>query len=1209
MTKWNERMTFIKRIMSFAILFEFILWLCLPYIAYSDSITVIPPQNLTVTKESGLAKIEVNQDSTIVVEFSWQYSGSSSDWTYFEFYISENSTQFNQRFNIYQNDSALKYDSTTKTYTFTMEYLPNNQRISNGMIYYARVRAAKVVNYEYGTVVNYSSFSNTISFLTPIFVEGRTNSETSIDVVWDDVYYNGERIDYDIFVSKDISFTTPTKYQIDGDKITVYQSQPVGGRVEILPSRQLKYTILNLSPSSLYYIKVVPRNLPSDVIWRDPQTYSQPNPKVFGEATTYIQADAIRLTQDIVKISWMSVSIAVGKDYEIYQGSANQIPYLIGTVSSSNNQFYRTVPISEEVFFRVQVDVSDSFGRNVTIRSKDLYVHPYTLPFEPPAAEDLTAVPKSTNAITIKFKIPDDEDVLYDFYYKKYSQPDSSYVLYMSNYQMQDSDVEKDVYGAQTGYYKVDISNLERNTVYVVEVVVKKRFFDYETNTYIYKKCLLPSVAVSYTLSGEISPPSVPMSVYVDGYTDTTVTISWDPIYIPGTNILDDSVSYIVNYAVYKDNIDLSQPNNLTVDGSVIISKPRLDNLKIRVTVSGLSPDTRYIFFVKSRRIIDNSVYDSLPSQVLMVTTLITQQTPTPSKPPMIDDLTVVSTTYSTITYSWKYIENIYYEVQITDNIQNANSWQTIADSFVPGANEINYQSAICYFTAKDLKPDTLYYLRVRTYIVQNNQRIYSDYSNTASAKTLKVPPPQTPVAFGIKDYGKDYAVFTWEIAESGRSYILEIADNISFTNSQKLNIDKDKTEFKVENLKPNTRYYARLFAAGSDGQLSSATYIVSFVTKKDVGEYTNVFDEIQDTTRPLETKEDYVQKTMVVEITYKYTNTAIDSTPISIDFTKRTNSDMNKFVLKIRYDVLNSLDRLNKECLVTLDNANVNFGFGAINVSDIKAMVNSASPATVYVELWFEKAISKFSLGSPASQIYDIQFIAYNSLKQINIKYFNQPITVSLVNLNQTNILPYTFNPIALRWEVAKSYSVSPDSKTASINIDSPQAVALIKKGGYRDIASSAYSNSLFLLFKTFDCDDDGEYIDIKKNVTKFELASYLVYYVQYKKLHKFEVVKEYVEKASKAGIIDDYQSDEVLTKEMMLDMLIRFYEVYTSNQIAADNVTINKPNISQKYLLSVKKAYAKGWILDYTTFNPKDYATREYVLATLYKVLTEVR
>ena len=83
---------------------------------------------------------------------------------------------------------------------------------------------------------------------------------------------------------------------------------------------------------------------------------------------------------------------------------------------------------------------------------------------------------------------------------------------------------------------------------------------------------------------------------------------------------------------------------------------------------------------------------------------------------------------------------------------------------------------------------------------------MYSEFSSPVFGRTQKVPPPKTPVAFGIKDYGKDYAIFVWEIAETGRRYVIEVADNISFSNSQKYTTGPDTTEYKVIGLKPNTR-------------------------------------------------------------------------------------------------------------------------------------------------------------------------------------------------------------------------------------------------------------------------------------------------------------------------------------------------------------------------------------------------------------------
>lgn len=123
-----------------------------------------------------------------------------------------------------------------------------------------------------------------------------------------------------------------------GIELHFCRAKKPGGRVEILPNRKLKYTATNLAPSSLYYVKILPRNLPSEVIWRDPQTYTPPNPKIIGEAATYIQAEAQRIADNVVWLKWAKVSIAVGNDYEIYKGSKDQVPTLLGTVST--NEFF-----------------------------------------------------------------------------------------------------------------------------------------------------------------------------------------------------------------------------------------------------------------------------------------------------------------------------------------------------------------------------------------------------------------------------------------------------------------------------------------------------------------------------------------------------------------------------------------------------------------------------------------------------------------------------------------------------------------------------------------------------------------------------------------------------------------------------------------------------------------------------------------------------
>lgn len=1112
----------------------------------------------------------------------------------------------------------IPYTKMTQTSQFQMAIIlikfrvfRMGKRFQSGTIFYAKVRSVRVLQEQTGNVVYYSSYSNTIVFLTPIFVECYTNAEDAIDIVWDDVYYSGKRIDYDIYVSKDISFTTPTKYQIDGDRITLLQSQKPGGRVEILPGRKLKYTAAGLSPSSLYYVKVLPRNLPQEVIWRDPQTYTPPNIKVIGEAATYIQAEAQRIADNVVWLRWAKVSIAEN-EYEIYKGSKDQIPTLIGTVSA--NEFFAVVSITDDVFFRIQVDVFDSFGRKVSIRSKDLYVHPYTLPFAPPAAENLTAFPKSQDTISLRFKIPTDKDVVYDFYYKKYSDSNVDFTLFVSNYQMKSSDEEKDENNLPTGYYRFDITGLEKNTVYVLKVVVKKRFYDYEQGTYIYKEST-PALTISYTTSGDITPPTTPTLLSVVYTTYDSVVLSWQPVTIAGIQppTVDRSIFYEVNFAVYQVGMDITNPENLDIASfqKISLSDYQVDQSgKIVFRVSSLLPNTRYVFFIRAVRKIDSSVYYSLPSNVVMATTLIKYEVPLPSSVPVVENLSVVTTTYNSALLSWSYIENVYFEVQLSEDIKNSNAWQIASDSFKPSLKEIDYTTGLCYFTVQNLKPDTLYYFRVRAYIIKDNQKVYSEFSSPVFGRTQKVPPPKTPVAFGIKDYGKDYAIFVWEIAETGRRYVIEVADNISFSNSQKYTTGPDTTEYKVIGLKPNTRYWARLFAIASDGQLSQSTEIISFVTKKDISEYTGVFDSVQDTTLPFITVEDPASGRMIIEITYRYVNESLDSKPVLIDFTKRTSSSIFQFVIKIRYDVLKALVKLNKDCIVTLDGATSQFNFAAIDSSDIdKLTVFGVSPSSIYTELTFIRASDKYNVKDAISEVYDIRCTASSFTKQVGISYFQTPVKISLINREPWSVaIPYVFDLTSLSWKEPENAVFASDNKSVTFNLQTPQAVVIVRKGFYKDIISSSYATKLYNLFKTIASDDTSDTIGIKNAVSKQELASFLVYFAEKKRLYRFEIIDEYIKKAYKAGLIENTQDNSVLTKEAAVDMMVKFYEIYTGNEISVDDVAWTKLSADDRYLLSLKKAYKMGWLFDYVTFNPKETATREYVLAFFYHVVSNI-
>lgn len=401
-----------------------------------------------------------------------------------------------------------------------------------------------------------------------------------------------------------------------------------------------------------------------------------------------------------------------------------------------------------------------------------------------------------------------------------------------------------------------------------------------------------------------------------------------------------------------------------------------------------------------------------------------------------------------------------------------------------------------------------------------------------------------------------------------------------------------------------------KTFAIASDGQLSQSTEIISFVTKKDISEYTGVFDSVQDTTLPFITVEDPASGRMIIEITYRYVNESLDSKPVLIDFTKRTSSSIFQFVIKIRYDVLKALVKLNKDCIVTLDGATSQFNFAAIDSSDIdKLTVFGVSPSSIYTELTFIRASDKYNVKDAISEVYDIRCTASSFTKQVGISYFQTPVKISLINREPWSVaIPYVFDLTSLSWKEPENAVFASDNKSVTFNLQTPQAVVIVRKGFYKDIISSSYATKLYNLFKTIASDDTSDTIGIKNAVSKQELASFLVYFAEKKRLYRFEIIDEYIKKAYKAGLIENTQDNSVLTKEAAVDMMVKFYEIYTGNEISVDDVAWTKLSADDRYLLSLKKAYKMGWLFDYVTFNPKETATREYVLAFFYHVVSNI-
>lgn len=64
----------------------------------------------------------------------------------------------------------------------------------------------------------------------------------------------------------------------------------------------------------------------------------------------------------------------------------------------------------------------------------------------------------------------------------------------------------------------------------------------------------------------------------------------------------------------------------------------------------------------------------------------------------VVENLSVVIIMYNFVLFLWSYIENVYFEIQVLEDIKNVNVWQVVFDSFKLFIKEVDYIIGFCYF-------------------------------------------------------------------------------------------------------------------------------------------------------------------------------------------------------------------------------------------------------------------------------------------------------------------------------------------------------------------------------------------------------------------------------------------------------------------------------------------------------------------------------
>lgn len=439
--------------------------------------------------------------------------------------------------------------------------------------------------------------------------------------------------------------------------------------------------------------------------------------------------------------------------------------------------------------------------------------------------------------------------------------------------------------------YKYTVSNLTANSTYYLKIVAKKQFIEYvddilQNVTYNSD----PAIKVIITPArGPIDQPRVPARPPLkvkktaqgkDMITRNTVTIQlknlwyeqynfaanrWEyirsekldendiPPFDPLTTVVDDvyyrkvaydsGVTIDVGCVRFIEGMSYEEINTITADSitnfPVAANDPledsRLnpDRMKhnIDITLTNLEPNTVYIIWVRASRQSVNLT--SGPSDPIIITTspIVTAPIEKPVVPAF--NYNLPSDTHIDVGWEYNTKYNYYLKYGLEDNIDAA-----VGDARI--TPEDLYESV--YYRVKDLNPDTLYYFWIQAESVNEaGQTSRSEWSDAYPVRTLPYIPPDTPKGFGIKNSSdaitKNSITFEW-IQEENVEYILEIASNIDYKDAKEYEVGMG-SEFKVNGLLSNHRYYARLYGYDSLKDLrSEPTQSITVRTKRSSDDY-----------------------------------------------------------------------------------------------------------------------------------------------------------------------------------------------------------------------------------------------------------------------------------------------------------------------------------------------------------------------------------
>jgi hypothetical protein len=1264
--------------------------------AYEDTTPQEPPEKVRIeAKNSNEPAIGYNEYDKNYADVKWDPVKFPADAVtgYVNMYLQEISKPYRPSAGLTLREKDLPGNTT-------------NIRLKNlnsGTIYHLYLNAYHthtVDSVKFNSAV--SMPSNTIKFMTDIEISAHSHGTSQIKIEWDDVWNNGKRIDYKLYISenKDFNNTQPIY-------ITQEQIEPLGPIKINQTTGKLEYIYTVNDPGRVYYIKIAPDIAEAELKRNEVSKTVMVSSYIIARTTKVSTSES----GNIWRIEWSPVVTGFGNanvaiTYQIYRGNIdnNDVPQYMAAVDDTN--FYVTIPEGANIYYyiiRAIVKKNDAdLYPGIKIESDKVIIQENGIAAYPAVPEIVESFERTSgdpiityqdnltpNSATILWRAPKkgdggiDTDVVYDIWLINNpnvldNPPNSTKIA--SNLKMTESSYITN--GVNVVGYKYVVSNLTPNSTYYFKIIASKTFVDYVDNklqNVVYSS--EPALKVIITpAEGPIDQPKVPSRppfsikkdlTGKDLITSTTVTIQlknkwyerfneesgkWEyvrteklnaddiPPYVPDPSTLDGKNYRVIEYdsgvtidvgcVEYYDGMSYNDianiPANSITGASVIpndqteVAELNPDGLKhnVDITLTNLLPNKTYILWVRAARRSMNLL--SGPSDPIVITTA-----PDPVVPdikPTVPEINygLPGDTYVDLAWNFnqKYVYNIKY-----GTVENINS-ATGSVRVEPG--DFSNSS---FYKVKNLSQNTLYFFWIQAEAVIGGNT--SEWSDSYTIKTLPFLPPNTPTGFGIKNeegsVTKNSLTFEWT-KEDGVEYILQIAKDIDYKSYTEYKCGS-VSEYKVEGLRSNFRYFARLMAYDpAKDKKSQPTQSITVRTERSDDDY----DSDQDieniiTGDFIEKDPNIVNNTWSVSITGVNADRFINHVQndkildYKIDLT-RPPVKVTQLNIRISNKVFKALNTLKENIIITADSITD----GKIQLVLRPDFLNTQSQSSLYNKL------------GDFNYVINIQFPGTNAnsaSKNMNFKTKDVDIKISASDGNSSIVLgkldkpikvifPYTdstwytegktsgfiLDPNISVWKrLDTSATYDPDNSKGYVSIEalSSGQVAIAELGSnyFDDIkghwAETSVNNVMSVHnFKSV----PGRIFSPDKNITVGEAVKLMLDIMDY------NYDTDFMQPAVRARIIsssDIDNPDKLCTREKAIVMVVRLYEIKTG-KTAGITGSINTrfsdmSSVTSALLPQVKFAVQNGIVIGKSTYvlDPVGPITRAETFAMLEKFM----